>query len=107
MAGVLAALVAETAGGTPTVYAGIGVVAGLAYIAVLATVPFRKLAPMRRNWHTLFPNSGVRTLTVFPVFVLVVGIGSAGTGPRPNGQRAKKTPENPGGTPPHQRRRMR
>ena len=56
VAGVLAALVVESAGGRTELYAAIGVVAGLAYMAALATVPFRQIARMRREWRPLFPS---------------------------------------------------
>jgi hypothetical protein len=58
VAGVLAALVVETAGGATELYAGVGVVAGFAYMAALASVPFRQIARMRRDWHPLFPSAG-------------------------------------------------
>ena len=56
VAGVLAALVVEAAGGATELYAGVGVVAGLAYMAALATVPFRQIARMRCEWRPLFPT---------------------------------------------------
>ena len=56
VAGVLAALVVEAAGGATELYAGVGVVAGLAYMTALATVPFRQIARMRRDWRPLFPT---------------------------------------------------
>ena len=56
VAAVLAALVVEAAGGATELYAAAGVVAGLAYIVALATVPFRQIARMRRDWRPLFPS---------------------------------------------------
>ncbi len=58
VAGVLAALVAETMGAVTVVSAAAGLTAGLAYAVVLAAVPMREIARMRREWRPIFPSPG-------------------------------------------------